>query len=407
MNTRDTESGWGRRVAALSVIAATGVAIVYVPQPIQTLVAESFAITGIASSAATIAVQAGYALGVVVLVSLGDRYSARRQVTAQLAITAVALLAAAASPTYVVFVALCFIAGATATIGQLLVASALKLAPADRRARTAAVLLGSFIVGLFVVRTGLGAIAVLLGWRGALVVVAVAVALLIPLSLRASPGDAPASPPRYREILRTIPAVATSSGTLRLLTAVHALCFMAFIALWSMSTLYTVGELGVSVGGASLVGLAGILGGLMTIAAAPLHARVGVPRSLAVCIAAVVIGTVLVVIAPSILPLTAVGLLLVSAGMSSEQVSTQPIALASVAAAVSGRANTVFMAATFFAGSAATAVAAPLFDAGGFRAVGALALGCALTAASLAVVAHRRGMLGSASGGVPAGRGSD
>ncbi|MFN3708760.1 MFS transporter [Microcella sp.] len=386
---------WGRRVAAMAVIAATGVAVIYVPQPIQPLVADEFGVVGVAASAATIAVQAGYALGIVLLVSLGDRFSARRQVTVQLGITVAALVLAAASPSYAVFVALCFVAGATATIGQLLVAAALKLAPPARRARTAATLLGSFIVGLFVVRTALGGIAAALGWRGALVVIALVVIALVPVSLATSPREKPAAPPRYATILRTIPAVAAASPTLRLLTAVHALCFMAFIALWSMATLYAVDELGASVGLAALLGLAGLVGGVLTILGAPLHARVGAPRSLAVCVGAVVIGTGLIVAAPSILPLAAAGLLLVSAGMSSEQVSTQPLALASVDPAQNGRANTVFMAAAFFGGSAATAAAAPLYLVGGFRAVATLALIAALTAASLAVVAHRRGMLGS------------
>ncbi|MGY6499035.1 MAG: MFS transporter, partial [Microcella sp.] len=338
-DSADSETaGWGRTVASMAVIAATGVAIIYVPQPIQTLVAGEFRVSGVAASAATIAVQAGYALGIVLLVSLGDRFSARRQVTIQLGFTAAALLAAAAAPSYAVFVALCFVAGATATIGQLLVAAALKLAPPARRARTAAVLLGSFIVGLFVVRTALGGIAAALGWRGALIVIAVVVVALIPLSLATSPRKKPADPPRYATILRTIPAVAAASPTLRLLTAIHALCFMAFIALWSMATLYAVDELGASVGEAALIGLAGLAGGVLTILGAPLHARVGAQRSLAVCIGAVVIGTGLIVAAPSILPVAVLGLLLVSAGMSSEQVSTQPIALGSVDPAQNGRA---------------------------------------------------------------------
>ena len=48
------------------------------------------------------------------------------------------------------------------------------------------------------------------------------------------------------------------------------------------------------------------------------------------------------------------------------------------------------------------AIAAPLFAAGGFRAVAALALVTALTAASLALGAARRGMLGAHSGGASA-----
>ncbi len=407
-STDSEGAGWGRRVASMAVIAATGVAIIYVPQPIQTLVAGEFGVSGVAASAATIAVQAGYAIGIVLLVSLGDRFSARSQVTTQLAVTAAALVAAAASPAYAVFAALCFVAGATATIGQLLVAAALKLAPPARRARTAAVLLGSFIVGLFSVRTALGGIAALIGWRGARIVVAVVVLTLIPLSLASSPAERPQNPPRYATILATIPKVAASSPTLRLMTAIHALCFMAFIALWSMATLYAVDELGVSVGTAALLGLAGLVGGVLTILGAPLHARVGPRISLAVCIGAVVVGASLIVIAPGVLPLTALGLLLVSAGMSSEQVSTQPIALGSVEPAQNGRANTVFMAAAFFGGSAATAVAAPLFAAAGFRGVATLALVAALTAASLALGAARRGMLGARPGAAAApGRAAD
>ncbi len=291
-------AAWGRRVSGMAVIAATGVAVIYIPQPIQTLVALEFGIEAAAAAAATVAVQAGYALGVVLLVSLGDRISARAQVTTQLVATALALGAAAASPAYAVFVALSFVAGATATVGQLLISAALRLAPPAARARTAAVLLGSFMVGLFAVRTALGTVAELIGWRGAVVACALFVLALVPLSLRVSPSDSPAAPPPYGRILLSIPRIAASSPVLRLMTAVHVLCFMAFISLWSMTTVYAVTELGLTVTQASLVGLAGLLGGVATIAAAPLHARFGVRRSLTVCIAAALVGAVLIAVVP-------------------------------------------------------------------------------------------------------------
>ena len=118
----------------MAVIAAGGVAVIYVPQPIQTLVAEEFGVPIDASAAATTAVQAGYAVGIVLLVSLGDRFAARSQVTVQLIATAAALTGAASLRAYAFYVVMCFIAGATATIGQLLVAAALRLAPPEGRA---------------------------------------------------------------------------------------------------------------------------------------------------------------------------------------------------------------------------------------------------------------------------------
>lgn len=393
MRVTSTPGAWGARVTGMAVIAATGVAVIYIPQPVQPLVAAEFGVTGTAAAAATIAVQVGYALGVVLLVSLGDRYSARRQVTVQLVATAAALVGAGLAPSYALHVILCLVAGATATVGQLLISAALRLAPPAARARTAAVLLGSFIVGLFVVRTALGALAEAVGWRTAVVLCGVVVLALVPLSLRVSPADAPSSPPAYRAILATIPRVAAQSSTLRLMTAVHTLCFMAFIALWSMATPYAVDELGLSVAAAALLGLAGLVGGIITIAAAPVHGRMGVPRSLTVSIGAALIGVTALALAPGALPIAAAGLLLLSAGMSSEQVSTQAVGLASVAPEQGGRANTVYMGSTFLGGAIASSVAATLYGALGYQAVAVLGAALIAGAASLAFVAHRRGML--------------
>lgn len=392
-----THSTWGRQVAAMASIAATGVAVIYIPQPIQTLVADDFAVPPSASSAALIAVQAGYALGIVLLVSLGDRVSARRQVTTQLVATAGALALAAAAPSYSLHVVLCFVAGMTATVGQLLVSAALRLAPPAARARTVAVLLGSFLIGLFTVRTALGSLAAAIGWRGALVVCAAVVLALVPLSLRVSPRDVPVDPPSYGRILASIPGIAVRSSTLRLMTAVHVLCFMAFIATWSMTTLHATGELGLTVAQAALLGLAGLVGGAATIAAAGIHSRVGPRRSLATCLAVTVLGAALIALGAGSLPLLALGLLLLSAGMSSEQVTTQAVGLASVDPSENGRANTIFMAATFLGGTLSTTVAATLSAALGYGAVGAFALALVVIAASLALVADRRGMLRSSS----------
>ena len=76
--------------------------------------------------------------------------------------------------------------------------------------------------------------------------------------------------------------------------------------------------------------------------------------------------------------------------MSSEQVSSQARALGSVAPEQSGRANTVFMAATFLGGAVATAVAERVYGWAGFGAVGAMAALMTVAAVALGLVAARR-----------------
>jgi len=202
----------------MAVIAAVGVSIIYVPQPIQTLAAHELGVPLAQSSSATVAVQAGYAVGVVFLVSLGDRLIPRRQVSIQLAVTAAAILVAALAGSFALLTVMMFAAGVAATVGQILVSAALRLAPPEVRARTAAVLVGSFLIGLFGVRTLLGTFAEALGWRTVLVGAAVLVLACIPLTLRFAPGSKPPGSASYLAILGSIPRIVAGSRTLRLLT---------------------------------------------------------------------------------------------------------------------------------------------------------------------------------------------
>jgi predicted MFS family arabinose efflux permease len=373
----------------MAVTAAVGVAVIYLPQPIQTLVAAEFGVSVELAGAAAVAVQAGYAAGIVLLVSLGDRIPARRQVSVQLVVTAAAVLAAAAAPSFAVYLVAVLVAGAAATIGQIVVSAALRIAPPESRARTAAVLVGSFLIGLFLVRSLLGALAEQYGWRAVLVGFAVLALACLPLTLRFAPRELSGTPPRYSRILASIPRIARASGALRLMTAIHTLAFGAFITAWSTITVYAVQGLGLDVGAAALLGLAGLTGGVVTMLTARLHPRVGPRRALLISLCSASAGALLLAGASMWLPAVIPALFLVSFGMSSSQVSTQARALASVAPEESGRANTVFMAVTFFGGAVVTAIAQWLYGWSGYGVVGALTAVLALAALTLAVVAIR------------------
>lgn len=386
----DPSSGWAGRVAAMAVIAAVGVSIIYVPQPIQTLAAEELGVPLEQSSSATVAVQAGYAIGVVFLVSLGDRIIPRLQVSIQLAVTAAAILVAAIAADFALFTAMMLVAGAAATVGQILVSAALRLAPPEVRARTAAVLVGSFLIGLFGVRTLLGVFAEALGWRTVLVCAAVLVAACIPLTLRFAPRSTPPGSTGYLGILASIPRIVARSRTLRLLTLTHVLAFSSFISVWSMATLFGVTELGLTVTQTATIGIAGLLGGAATAASARGQARLGTRRALPISLIALILGCATIAAFAHTVPALLVGLFLVSFGMSSSQVSSQANALASVDPSESGRANTVFMATTFFASSLATALADVIMHSFGYAGVGMLALALGLGSIAVATIAARQ-----------------
>ena len=378
-------------IAQLALVAALGIGVIYIPQPIQPLVADEFALPLESAAGGVIATQLGYAIGVFFLVALGDRVRPRMQVAAHLTTTAIALIVAAAAPWNELYVIACFVAGAGATYGQLLVPVALRAVPASQRAVTTAVLVGSFLVGLFTVRTGLGALAGVLGWRATLLVCA-AVLLACLLLLRVVPATVPTDPPSYLRLIASLPGVVRSSPTLVLMTATHASVFAAFTTVWASITVFAVANLDFSVAQASLLGLAGLAGGATTMALAPVLARLTMRTGLALTLGAALAGTAILALGSGVAIAAVAGLYLVSAGMSGSQVFTQARALQSVPSTASGRANTVFVTGTFVASSTAIAVAAVVQRSAGFAAVAWMAVAFVLTAATLAIVARRRGL---------------
>jgi predicted MFS family arabinose efflux permease len=379
-------AGW---IARIAVMAALGVGVIYIPQPIQPLVAEEFGLPLEASAGGVIATQFGYAVGVLLLVALGDRVRPRLQVAVQLAGTALAITLAATAPVNEIYVIACFAAGAAATYGQLLVPVALRAVDPSRRAVTTGVLVGSFLVGLFLVRTSLGALAGAIGWRATLLVCAAVVLACLAL-LPAVPATRVTEPPSYLRLLGSLPGIMRRSPTLVLMTATHASVFSAFATLWATTTVFAVADLDLDVAQASLLGLAGLTGGATTIVLAPVLARLSMRTGVTITLGAALLGTVGLALASGVTAVVVVGLYLVSFGMSGSQVFTQARALQSVQPMESGRANTVYVTGTFVTASVAIAIGSTLQRSAGFTAVTVMAVALLLTAATLAVIARRR-----------------
>jgi predicted MFS family arabinose efflux permease len=377
----------------MAAVSGVGVAVVYLPQPVQTLVADEFQIPLSQSAAPNVAILAGYALGLLLLAPLGDRVSAHRQAPLHVLITAIAIAAAAGAQNFTTFIMISFIIGGATTVGQILISAALREAPPSRRATTAAVLAGSFIVGLFTTRAVVGSLADVFGWRVVFVGFALVVIAGLPIVLWAAPRKVTSPGISYLMLLRSMPAMLRNSETLRMMTLTQNSAFAAFIGVWSSVTLLAVDGLNLPVNQAALLALPGLAGGVTTILLAPLHARFGVRRALAWSLLTLLAGTLIVMGAWQSVPVLSIGLYLVSVGLSSAQVSTQARALGSVGAEASGRANTIFMTSTFFVGAVATSASDFVARVLGYGFIGAFSSLLAVVALLLWAHSRRRGLI--------------
>ena len=103
--------------------------------------------------------QLGYALGLALIVPLGDRLERRRLLTAVVLVAAAAPGSAAAAPDLAVFYAVALVFGMAATAGQLMLAVTASLADSSSRGRAVGLVMSGLLSGILLARTVSGAIA--------------------------------------------------------------------------------------------------------------------------------------------------------------------------------------------------------------------------------------------------------
>jgi predicted MFS family arabinose efflux permease len=255
------------RLFALSVACALTVSVIYIPQSLLTSIAGDLGVSnGVASILATIT-QVGYAFGILFLVPLAARVDVKRQVTYQTFALTGALLLAAVVPNVFAAVAAFLAVGLVANISQVLIPAANRMSAVDRRGTTNSVLVGSLLVGIFGGRALASLCTEWIGWRGTVLVSALAVLAALPSTRWALRKALPPEGGRQRHgqlVLTTLRRAARNPVLLR--SAMTQACVLAtFNAIWTVMVLHLSGpELSWTLGEAGLFGLVGLAAGFFT-----------------------------------------------------------------------------------------------------------------------------------------------
>jgi predicted MFS family arabinose efflux permease len=227
-------------VGLLSVACAVTVANIYFPQPLLEPIARSMHVPDQAAGIIVSLAQAGYALGLLILVPLGDSANLRRLARVLLVLTTAGLLTAALSPNLTTL-AVATVALSTCTVlPQIIVPMAASLAGPERSGQIIGKLGVGLIIGVTLSRTLSGLLTGLSGdWRSAYLVATVltgGTALVLPRSLpeRAS-RDGAAVP--YRQLLRSLPGLLREHREMRLSAALGTSTYALFAAFWTTLTL--------------------------------------------------------------------------------------------------------------------------------------------------------------------------
>jgi len=188
----------------LAAGAGLGAANLYYAQPLAAAMAASLHVPVAAIGSALTATQVGYALGMVLLVPLGDGRERRAVIVATIAAAVPSLLLVALANSVVTLVASSLVVGVASSVAQMIVPYAVDLAPPQDRGRVVGTVMAGLLAGILLSRTASGLIAALLGWRAVYVIAAVAMVVLGIVLRAALPERRPEQRIAYVTILRSL-----------------------------------------------------------------------------------------------------------------------------------------------------------------------------------------------------------
>lgn len=365
-----------------AVAAGAAVGNLYWAQPLLVDIARTVGVsTGTASLLVTLT-QAGYAVGVFLVVPLGDVLDRRRLVPVVMGVSVLALVASALAPTFAVLLVSLALVGLTTVTGQLLVPLAGDLARDDQRGHVVGTVAAGILTGILVSRTLSGLMAEAFGWRS-IYVLAAAVTLTLALVLSRALPRTPSRPAvPYGRLLASVLAVVRRHPAAQVTLLLGASAFAVFTLFWTGLTFllsaepFSYGEAQIG-----LVGLVGLAGALAARGAGRLHDR---GWSVAATGAGLLLALVSLVVAglgAASLVGVLVAVLLIDVAIQAVNVLNQT-RLFAIDPAARSRLNTAFVTGNFVGGATGSTLAGVLWHAGGWTAVatgGAVLIGFALT----------------------------
>jgi predicted MFS family arabinose efflux permease len=367
----------------LAATAGLVVANNYYSQPLLGDMAREFSVGDPVATWISSVTQFGYALGLLLLLPLGDMMDRRKLISAMLALSCLALIFFAFAPSFPLLLVAGLLVGFTSIVPQTLPPIASQLAQKGQGTRAVGKVMAGLLLGIVLSRFLGGWVGEYLGWRSVYLAAAVAMVGLLLLLRMALPTMPKTFVGSYAGLLSSLWGLWRQHGALRQLSISAALQFGAFSLFWTTLGFHLhamPGNYSASVTGSfALIGATGVIGAL---AVGRVADRFSPTAILLFSGSLMILAFVLFEAATASLLWMVPAVIVLDLGMQLNHVTSMASVL-ELDRSASSRLNTVYMVTRFAGGAVGTLIGGMSWNAGGWMLV--CASGAVMCAIALAI----------------------
>jgi predicted MFS family arabinose efflux permease len=355
-----------RKVDILLMAFCTGliVANIYYCQPLVILVAKDFGLTESHAGKITYLTQAGYAVGLFLLVPLGDMFERKKQILIITGLAVASLLVAGFSHSFLVLEVACVLIGASSIVPQLILPMAANLSTDETRGQTIGVIMSGLLIGILASRALSGSIGFLWGWRSVYFMAAGICLLLMGLMAKRFPQSIPSFKGSYSELMSSMWSYVKTQSVLREASLINFFAFAVLSAYWTTMVLYLASPpYGFQTLQIGLFGIAGAAGALAAPLVGKLSGRSNPRRNVVIGLTFQLISIALFYFTGNYLVMFVLGIIIIDIGQQAIHVTNQTRIYAILPEA-RNRLNTVFMSVSFVGAACGSALGLWLWEHG-------------------------------------------
>lgn len=370
-------------IVALSVMAGISVANIYYCQPQLNMIREDAGLTVFEVNLMPVFTQIGYALGLLLIVPMGDLYNRQKTIRASFLSAAAALLVISVTTDVRLLLGASFVVGIASVSPQVFIPFVLLYAKPDQKERKAGIVLSGLLVGILASRVVSGYVGHVMGWRTMYVIAAFVMAISAGILLRIFPNVAPTYRGTFASLMKSIKSLAASHPRSLLYALRSAFAFGSLLGMWGcMAFRMKEAPFFADSDTVGLLGLCGVAGALTASNVGKYIPRYGVERINAFGVALILLAWIIMGTLDNSYAGMIAGIVIIDIGMQSIQLSNQSATMRLCPEATS-RMNTIYMVTYFIGGSFGTFIAGTMWSLFGWS--GTVGAGIALILCSVLI----------------------